>query len=187
MEGRKSLNKKNDPQNNLDDLIDLALRSYTPSAPRPGLENRILARLDSESALHPSWFSWWKIGAVATAVATVLLLFLLRLPKQLTPQNIATVQREMPSQLISAPKVTQTKPAAQARFSPVGRRRSSATARREAWFAYLRICGPQSSTRWSENSNEPIEIKPIGNDPIVIEPIKINPLEDNSAETGDTL
>ncbi len=187
MEGRKSLNTKNDPQVNIDDLIDLALRAYTPEAQRPGLENRILARLADEPARRPAWFSWLTIGAIATTAATVLILFLLRLPRPSAPQNIATVQREMPAQQLSAPEAIQTDSAAHTRFSRVTRRVTSATARREAWFAYLRTCGPQSNTRWSETSDEPIEIKPIANDPIVIEPIKIKPIENNPAETGETL
>jgi len=181
------LSKNNEPQSNLDDLIDSALRGYTADASRPGLEARILAHLADEPARRPAWISWMKIGAVATAVATVLLLFMLRLPQQSTPQNIATVQREMPPQLISAPEVTQAELGANPRVLLMARRGAFGSARREAWLAYLRTCGPQSSAHLTESTDEPIEIKPSAYNPIVIEPIKINPIENNPAETGDTL
>ena len=51
-------NDRLDGVDNLESLIDRALESYTPCAPRPGLEQRVLASLDAENHPRPRFWSW---------------------------------------------------------------------------------------------------------------------------------
>lgn len=71
-----------------DDLLDRALAYQRVEEPRPGLEGRVLARLETASASSASWL--FKAGAVAVPVAllAVVAVYLLRSPA--TPPTIAS-------------------------------------------------------------------------------------------------
>ncbi len=58
----------------IDELLDAALAQYRGVAPRPGLENRILAQLRAESKAPPYWTWPWRIGAGLVTVGVVLAL-----------------------------------------------------------------------------------------------------------------
>ena len=64
----------NDENNNLDNLIDGALSSYTPSAERPGLEQRILASVAAAS--RPRLSSWRPLWALTAALALVAIIII---------------------------------------------------------------------------------------------------------------
>jgi len=69
----------------LDDLLDSALSGYSAVEPRPGLETRILARIqDSAAQSRTRWWSarWLVAGAVATVVAVLVLSILFLRPTQ---------------------------------------------------------------------------------------------------------
>lgn len=70
-----------------DELLDRALEYQRVEEPRPGLEGRVLARLETASASSASWL--FKAGAVAVPVAllAVVAVYLLRSPA--TPPTIA--------------------------------------------------------------------------------------------------
>ena len=62
----------NDEQNNLDNIIDRSLASYTPRAARPGLERRILAAVAAASSLQTrSWKPVWAFAAALLLLAAV--------------------------------------------------------------------------------------------------------------------
>lgn len=65
-------NHQQDPSGDVDRLLDAALAKYADANPRAGLEERILANLQSEQAREGT-ASWWK-WAVAAAVAAVAVL-----------------------------------------------------------------------------------------------------------------
>jgi hypothetical protein len=66
------MQKRNENQNSsgdeLDRLLDAALKQYAAVQPRHGLEGRILARLRSDSTERTSG-AWWRWLTAATAVA----------------------------------------------------------------------------------------------------------------------
>ncbi len=78
-------------QNNekkLDDLLNSALSEYSAVEPRPGLEARILARIQ-DSAQQPRWWSvrWLVAGATAAAIAVIVLSVLFFRPAR-RPQRV---------------------------------------------------------------------------------------------------
>lgn len=97
---------------NLDELLDHALASYTPATPRLGLEYRVRARLavSGEASNRRSFTFWpWVWGAAgALAAATVLVAVLHRSP---APQNPAVARRELPApavQVAARPETAST-------------------------------------------------------------------------------
>ncbi|HEY7402305.1 MAG TPA: hypothetical protein VIB39_02190 [Candidatus Angelobacter sp.] len=80
-------------QNNekkLDDLLDSALAEYSAVEPRPGLEARILARVQdaAEQPRAPWWTVRWLVtGAAAAAIAVIVLSMLFLRPAQ-KPQQV---------------------------------------------------------------------------------------------------
>src|SRR5215467_7677234 len=72
----------------LDDLLDSALAKYSAVEPLPGLEARILARMQ-DSAKQPRWWSvrWLVAGAAAAAVAVIVLSVLFFRPAR-RPQQV---------------------------------------------------------------------------------------------------
>jgi len=70
--------KENSPGDEVDRLLDAALKQYAAVQPREGLEGRILARMRSETAERAShaWWRWLRaaaaVGALAVAIAMTL-------------------------------------------------------------------------------------------------------------------
>jgi len=58
----------------VDDLLDAGLARYRNVQPRPGLENRILARLRTEQVVAPWRTDAWRIGAGLAAAGAILAL-----------------------------------------------------------------------------------------------------------------
>jgi len=56
--------------NDLDRLLDAALAKYAAVEPRPGLDERVLARIRAERkpAVHQAWWRWGLAGALAAVV-----------------------------------------------------------------------------------------------------------------------
>ena len=100
----------------VDDLLDAGLAQYRSVEPRPGLENRILARLRTEQKAAP-WRAWaWRIGAGVVAAGVILAL--VSQPRRQRPHTLPSVA-ESPK---SAPAVASLTPAtAPARQTPVPR------------------------------------------------------------------
>ena len=95
-----------EPESNrdrLDKILDASLASYNRAAePRAGLEDRILANLRSQPIAETSrWFSWQWMSAGAIAVAAVVLVAVLLLPKSQRQQGPLTIS----SNKSSAPNV----------------------------------------------------------------------------------
>src|SRR5215467_6513065 len=94
-------------QRQLDDLLDSALSAYSAVEPRPGLEARILARIQ-ESERQPN-LRWWSIpwlaGATAAAIAVLILGILFFRP----PQKLPKAQVKTPEPMIHdlRPKTSQ--------------------------------------------------------------------------------
>jgi hypothetical protein len=61
-------------KNELDDLIDAALDSYTPPAARPGLERRILASVAAAGRPAASRWPLWALSSAVVLLAAALLL-----------------------------------------------------------------------------------------------------------------
>ena len=81
---------RSNQQKNFDQWLDSALRARTDAEPRLGLEERVLARL--ESAPQRTRVSWWPLFAFAAAAMVIVIgLALMRMGKThtdlLTRQN----------------------------------------------------------------------------------------------------
>jgi len=64
-----------DPKHDdLDRALDAALARYAAVEPRPGLEGRVLAHLNTREVRSPH-FGWWRWGVAAVAVAAIVLAF----------------------------------------------------------------------------------------------------------------
>ena len=90
-------NKPENKERRMDDLLDSALSVYSAVDARPGLEARVLARV--QEAAKPQARSWnvrWLLtGAVATAIAAIVLSVVFSGPVR-KPQN-EQVRRHIPS------------------------------------------------------------------------------------------
>jgi hypothetical protein len=64
---------QNSPGDELDRVLDAALKQYSAVQPRQGLEGRILARLRSQTA-EPSraWWRWFTAAAAVAALAVII-------------------------------------------------------------------------------------------------------------------
>jgi hypothetical protein len=69
-------NERPNEKDALDLALDAALRQYAAVEPRAGLEQRVLAQLQSESARlrNRSWLQWCAAGAIAALLALTLAL-----------------------------------------------------------------------------------------------------------------
>lgn len=82
----------------LDDLLDSALASYSAVEPRPGLEGRILARIqDAAEQPQARWWStrWLWVGAVGAAIVVIVLSVLFSRPVE--KQQQVQVHKERPA------------------------------------------------------------------------------------------
>lgn len=69
----------------VDELLDSALARYRSAEPRPGLEERVLARLCADGQPRP-WPGWaWRLAAGVAVLGTVVLAVLLRRTVHITP------------------------------------------------------------------------------------------------------
>ncbi|HET9282292.1 MAG TPA: hypothetical protein VFR24_10060 [Candidatus Angelobacter sp.] len=82
----------------LGDLLDSALASYSTVEPRPGLEGRILARIqDAAKQPRVRWWStrWLAVGAIGAAIAVMVLSVLFLRPVEKRQQ--VQVHKEQPA------------------------------------------------------------------------------------------
>jgi hypothetical protein len=101
---KRETNMNTDPTNprhsrdngpEVDQWLESALHQYGQAEPRPGLENRVLARLRIEReqaektrvAWHGRWF--WPLGAATTAVVVVIALWAWQSGREARPRTIA--------------------------------------------------------------------------------------------------
>ena len=188
-------NYENQP-GNLEDLLDRALATYTPPSPRPGLEDRIRARLDAAAALPRSQprFSLplpWAIAAVLAA-AVLILAVLLRPHPSAVPEHLARVQPNPPPPRVLAPAAPRpaATPHSSCRPSIPHATPSLLTPpqpTQQQLIAQLLTNAPEaiaSLARVEAQQNQPIAIQPIPENPLVIEPLRIPPIDDNSAGPG---
>ena len=92
-----------------DAAIDRAVREIMSAEPRPGLRQRVLARLDEEP--RTDMWSWARLGLVAGAAAIVLLAIWARTDRTVAPAGTA------PQQAASQPQAGPAKPPPQRRRS----------------------------------------------------------------------
>lgn len=192
-----------------DSFIDRALASYTPANARPGLEDRVRARIaaaEQETDLKPAVFSWrwvWASGIVLAAV--LLLLGVLRFTPHRRPSPLATAHTapapRAPQQVNASPQLAATQIAklrtgihhGSAR-TPNAPQRGPALQRgpsQQQLIAQLLANNPgaiaimaRDQDRSSNDPDKPIELSPIQDKPLEIEPIQIKPLDESPAPTG---
>lgn len=76
---------QNSPGDELDELLDAALKQYAAVQPREGLEGRILAQLRSQTAERAS-HAWWRWFTAAAAVAALAVIVTMALRPHATSQ-----------------------------------------------------------------------------------------------------
>jgi hypothetical protein len=165
---------------NLDEQLDRALLSYTPVAPRPGLEDRITARL--AAAAPTSVASWqWLFWPAAIAATAILLAVLPRIHTPAIPRTQSEVARNS-----TQPNILPTPPLPHSRSLSINPEKTT----RIDPHAASRIPTQEplaSLSSVAEEQEKPIEIKPLTIEPLVVEPIPINPIEVNRAEDNGAL
>jgi hypothetical protein len=172
-----------------DDLLDRALDSYTPQTSRPGLDNRILARLDEQTitthprpATRPFFIRPWQI---LTATAALLVAIVLHPHSKIAPQNRAqTDAAQMVSVPLPQPIAASTK---NLKVTP-GRRRQSAHSELRsqpspllptpqelllAQFVSNHRAEALAVSRLQASPIQPLNLKNLSAEPIVIAPIQI--------------
>ena len=92
---------ENLPGDELDRLLDAALKQYAAVQPREGLEGRILARMRSETAESAS-HAWWRWLTAAAAVAALALIITMALRPHARPQPMVA---QHPSGTLPAAKL----------------------------------------------------------------------------------
>ena len=88
----------------LDELLDSALSEYSAVEPRPGLEGRILARVQDAEEQQPAWWwstGWLLVGAVGGAIAVIVLSVLFSRPVEKRQQ--AQAHKEQPAMSYAQP------------------------------------------------------------------------------------
>lgn len=180
-----------DEKDQMDNLIDQALESYTPREARPGLEQRIMAMVVAGSSLQKR--SWKPVWAVSAALAAAAVLFVaLFLSRQPAPGS-GQAGNQRPPQLSgwSAPIPSRPTAASQSiHRATLQRAAPPHTARQptqQELITQLLANSPEAIASWAhaaEEQEKPIDFQPIRVDPLVIEPIHITSMEDNPADTG---
>jgi len=114
-----------EPESNrdrLDHILDASLAHYNRAAePRAGLEDRILANLRSQPVAEPSrWFRWQWLTSGAIAVAAVVLIAVMLMPKaqRQQPPPLTATKTDVPRAVETNPMspATQTMPASPRRL-----------------------------------------------------------------------
>jgi hypothetical protein len=184
----------------LERMIDAALPGYSSAEPRPGLEERVLARaLDAKPRVpRISWQLWFAVPAFA-----VLLIFLI-LPRthhqplrpiQSSSANLPTTVRSAP-ETIAAPHVVPTAKKAHPRLSPtvlaaeprslprleVFPSPSPLTAEEQTLVAYSRAQFQALQTK----PNTDVEIDPIYLAELEIEPLTIPALNTPASSQSES-
>ena len=86
----------------LDRLLDEALASYSSEEPRPGLEQRVLARVRAEAA--PRRFGWWRWGVAIPLLASLLVVAIAyRSKPQATSRERDLASAKPPATVVAAP------------------------------------------------------------------------------------
>jgi hypothetical protein len=199
-----------DEQDRLDNLLDRALATFTPANARPGLEDRIRARIAADTPstqgqiAHP-WRWIWAAG-FAVAAAILVLAVVLRIHPR-TTTNLPTTAHTLPARPVPKPPQVLPRPVAahnpaklrggprhappeQAKMLKHGPELQRGPSQQQL-IAQVLASSPQAFALMARaqkpsgvDPDKPIEIRPLPDDPIVIAPIEIKPLEDSSAETG---
>lgn len=92
---------QNSPGDELDRLLDAALKQYATAQPREGLEGRILARMRSEPAERAS-HAWWRWLTAAAVVGALAVIISMALRPQARPQPMVA---QHPSVTLPAAKL----------------------------------------------------------------------------------
>ena len=91
----------------IDDLLDAALKDYSAVEPRSGLEGRVLARLQAERERPAIRAGWW-LAAAAAATASVLTIAVIRpAPQPAPPASVATIPHPPIVRRATPPPVSQ--------------------------------------------------------------------------------
>jgi hypothetical protein len=158
----------------LDNLMDRALASYTPTQPRSGLEQRILASVASASRRHTwAWRTVWALAAAATLLAVIVIPVRSRFPHTesavVHPATAAppAIIEQHPSSLAVSARVHQARRPVAAQRTPAAAESvvsETASKSRPAFIATLTIAPIR---------NQPLADKAIASKPITIAPIQI--------------
>jgi len=190
------IEKFDNQPDNLDWLLDRALAAYTPPSPRPGLEDRVRARLAAAAASPRSQMQFslprpWAIAAVL-AVAVLILAVLLRPHPPAVQEHQASVQHNPPPPRVPAPASTRpSAPPQPSHHKSIPRTAppvlNPGQPSQERLIAQLLANAPEaiaSLARVELQQDKPIEIQPLPAVPLVIEPLRISPIDDNPADPG---
>jgi hypothetical protein len=176
----------------VDALLDRALASYTPAAPRAGLEERIRARLAPSPARRRTWALWPALAAGAALAGVLAAALLLRSHSPALAPNLA---QSHPAAVLAAPAaprlVPSPRPHRPLRTYPVATPHMAPyqPTQREL-IARLIARGPETiaalaRAQAEDEQDKPITVQPISDESPVIEPIQIPPIDDNpDAPTG---
>jgi hypothetical protein len=185
-----------DENDNLDNLIDRALASYTPRVARPGLEQRILASVTADGSTRPQMRSWklaWAASAALAAAAVLFVALILSRPPAPGP-GLAMDQGHPPVSGLNTPVPSRSAvPSRPVHPVPLQRAATPLAARQptqQELIAKLLANSPEtipSLARAAEEQDKPIDFQPIRVDPLVIEPIQITSMEDNPAGTSGSI
>ena len=179
----------------LDDLLDIALSTYTPVSARAGLEGRIWARL-AAAAQQPPRALWpaplWNWAAGAALAAAVLLALVFFWPHTPAPQPELARNQVQPSPTGKGAPVNRTPPVIRhaAPFRHSALLPATAPDDQSLQFALLLANDPQAVASLAQaagQQQQPIALEPIAADRLVIEPIEITRIDDNPAGSGGSL
>jgi hypothetical protein len=153
----------------MDEWIDQALSTYTDAEPRPGMEQRILARA---SASKTRFAPWLLVPAVACLVWAVVTLIPMKRP---TPDILMALPRARSGADVAMAPLVQT-PRRHARPAPLPKRNTfpepAPPPDPELDLARLARDNPQFAAGLLEwNAGEPA--------PIQVDPLSIKPLDEN--------
>lgn len=179
---------KDDRRDEFDDLLDSALASYAKQQPRPGLERRVLARIE-DSVDRPNWWRsrWlWAIPALGCLLLIVLHSSVQQPPRiaaiSPTSRPVAPDQQPRPAigqNATAHPVIRRAIARVHTRVQAVGQQRPkrdqfpspTAMTPEERALLYLVKHAPQETARWIEEHQD--KIKPLQTQSIELEPLPI--------------